>query len=242
MIYVIEDEEIQALCYQAMLERAGWEVRVLPDGAGALREIQREAPDVVVLDRRLPDIDGLEILNWIRERYPTLPILMLTSAVLELDIVTALDAGADDYMVKPPRERELVARINVLRRRTLDGHQGMIMIEIGSYLIDTRERAVYLHGKQIALSPKEYEIVELLARNVGHVVPRGTVVGRVWGHVDEESNSRSLDTHIYRIRHKLNLTCSNGVMLRVIYTHGYRLDDLSRMDSQRQSRVELGAG
>ncbi|NTY38199.1 MULTISPECIES: response regulator transcription factor [Burkholderia cepacia complex] len=227
LIYLIEDEEAQAQCYQKILERAGWEVRVLPDGERALREIQRTTPDVVVLDRRLPDIDGLEILRWVHERHPKLPILVLTHAALESDAVAALDAGADDYMVKPPRERELVARINVLRRRRVDSHQGMETIKIGSYRIDTGERTIYLDGERVALSPKEYEIFELLAHNVGQVVSRCTVIGKVWGRVDDDSNSRSLDTHIYRIRHKLNLNRCNGVMLRMVYTHGYRLDDLS---------------
>lgn len=229
MIYLIEDDEIQARQYAAILEHAGYEMRILPDGERALREIQRVVPDVIVLDLRLPDIDGLEIIAWARARYTFLPILVLTNAVLESDLVETLEAGADDFLVKPPRERELVARVNALRRRTGIDRQCPDIIEIGRYRVSTVERAVYLADERIPLSPKEYDVVELLARNVGQVVPRKTVINRIWGQASEDEGSRSLDTHIYRIRRKMDLSRRNGVMLRVIYTHGYRLENLIGM-------------
>ncbi|NTY38205.1 MULTISPECIES: response regulator transcription factor [Burkholderia cepacia complex] len=227
IIYLIEDDEDQARCYQAMLERATWTVQVIPEGTRALREIQRAAPDVIVLDLRLPDIDGLEVIAWVRERYTALPVLVLTNAILESDLVEALAAGADDYLVKPPRERELVARIKALHRRTIEIRENLTTIRFGAYRVETVEREIYLGNERVPLSPKEYEIVELLARNVGQVVSRETMIGRVWGRAVGDESSRTLDTHIYRIRQKLNLSRSNGALLRSIYTHGYRLDELS---------------
>ncbi|UVE69063.1 response regulator transcription factor [Burkholderia pyrrocinia] len=229
IIYLIEDDEDQARFYQSMLERAAWSVQVIPDGTRALREIQRAAPDVVVLDLRLPDIDGLEVIAWVRERFVALPVLVLTNAILESDLVDALEAGADDYLVKPPRERELVARIKALHRRTTEIRENSTSITIGAYRIETSERAVYFEDERLPLSPKEYEIVELLARNVGQVVSRETMISRVWGRAVGEESSRTLDTHIYRIRQKLNLSRRNGAMLRSVYTHGYRLDDMGRV-------------
>nr|WP_302556879.1 response regulator transcription factor [Burkholderia diffusa] len=223
---MIEDDEDQARCYQAMLERATWTVQVIPEGTRALREIQRAAPDVIVLDLRLPDIDGLEVIAWLRERYAALPVLVLTNAILESDLVEALEAGADDYLVKPPRERELVARIKALHRRTIEIRENLTTIRFGAYRVETVEREIYLGNERVPLSPKEYEIVELLARNVGQAVSRETMIGRVWGRAVEDESSRTLDTHIYRIRQKLNLSRRNGALLRSIYTQGYRLDEL----------------
>ncbi|MFA8356928.1 response regulator transcription factor [Burkholderia ubonensis] len=226
IIYLIEDDEDQARCYQAMLERAMWSVQVVPDGTRALREIQRAAPDVIVLDLRLPDIDGLKVIAWVREHYAALPVLVLTNAILESDLVEALEAGADDYLVKPPRERELVARIKALRRRTIEIRDSSTSIKFGVYRIETEERAIYRENERVSLSPKEYEIVELLVRNIGQVVSRETMISRVWGRAVEDESSRTLDTHIYRIRHKLDLSRCNGALLRSVYTHGYRLDEL----------------
>ncbi|WP_322023428.1 response regulator transcription factor [Burkholderia sp. BCC1977] len=228
IVYLIENDETQARSYRDLMERADWRVSVMSSGERALREIQRAAPDVVVLDRHLPDIDGLEVVAWIRKRYPVMPILVLTIALTETAIVEVLEAGADDYIPKPPRERELIARIRAKFRRRHDGELRESAINIGRYHIDIVARTVYLDNERIVLSPKEYDIVELLARNVGQLVSRHTVIGRVWGQVPEPSSFRSLDTHIYRIRQKLNLSRANGMMLRVIYTHGYRLDDLGR--------------
>ncbi|AOJ01908.1 two-component system response regulator [Burkholderia mayonis] len=226
IIYLIEDDEDQARYFQAMLERAMWAVQVFPDGTRALRAIQRTAPDVIVLDLRLPDIDGFQIIAWVREHYAALPVLVLTSATLESDLVEALEAGADDFLVKPPRERELVARIKALHRRTIEFRDSLTSITFGAYRIETMERAIYLDNGRVSLSPKEYEIVELLVRNVGQVVSRETMIGRVWGRAVGDESSRTLDTHIYRIRQKLNLSRRNGALLRSVYTHGYRLDEV----------------
>ncbi len=131
VIYLIEDDEIQAQYYQSILAGHGWKVKILLDGERAFREIHRMTPDLVILDRRLPDLDGLEVLAWIRKNHATVPVLILTNAVLESDVVTALEAGADDYVIKPPREQEFVARVKALYRRSREIHTRPELMEIG---------------------------------------------------------------------------------------------------------------
>ncbi|AIO69559.1 response regulator transcription factor [Burkholderia oklahomensis] len=229
VIYLIEDDEIQAQYYQSILAGHGWEVKILLDGERAFREIHRMTPDLVILDRRLPDLDGLEVLAWIRKNHATVPVLILTNAVLESDVVTALEAGADDYVIKPPREQEFVARVKALYRRSREIHTRPELMEIGPYKIQTIEKTVYLHREKIPLSPKEYEIIELLAQNLGQVVPRDKMVSLVWGRPPDEASFRTLDTHIYRIRQKLGLTRYNLVILRSVYRHGYRLEYIGKI-------------
>lgn len=120
VIYLIEDDEIQAQYYQSMLVEHGWQVKLLLDGERAFREIQRMPPDLIILDRRLPDLDGLEVLMWVRKNYSNIPVLILTNAILESEVVAALEAGADDYVIKPPRKQEFVARVKALYRRATE--------------------------------------------------------------------------------------------------------------------------
>lgn len=224
VIYLIEDDEIQAQYYQSMLVEHGWQVKILLDGERAFREIQRMPPDLIILDRRLPDLDGLEVLMWVRKNYSNIPVLILTNAILESEVVAALEAGADDYVIKPPRKQEFVARVKALYRRATETRTLSELIEIGPYRIQTSEKVVYFHREVITLSPKEYEIIELLARNIGQIVSRDKMVYQVWGRLPDEAAFRTLDTHIYRIRRKLELTRYNRLILRTVYTHGYRLE------------------
>ncbi|KGX72265.1 hypothetical protein Y026_6238 [Burkholderia pseudomallei TSV28] len=139
-------------------------------------------------------------------------------------MVAALEAGADDYVIKPPRKQEFVARVKALYRRATETRTLSELIEIGPYRIQTSEKVVYLHHEAITLSPKEYEIIELLARNIGQIVSRDKMVYQVWGRLPDEAALRTLDTHIYRIRRKLELTRYNRLILRAVYMHGYRLE------------------
>ena len=226
LIYLVEDDTDQAKYISLALQNAGYFVSVYGDGASALRALQKAVPNAVILDRRLPDTDGLEVLKWVRKHYGDLPVLMLTNAILECDVVEALQAGADDYVVKPAKEAELAARVMALLRRTRGAVRTPGVIEIGPYSIDRAARRVYFKNLPIQLAPKEYELFDLLVSNIGRVVPRESVTTQLWGVSAELTNSRSLDTHIYRLRQKLNLTPETGLALRVIYGHGYRLEYL----------------
>ncbi|WP_199030515.1 response regulator transcription factor [Ralstonia sp. ASV6] len=224
LIYLIEGDRPQSASLGGVLSGAGYMVACYADGADALRAMRRTAPDLVVLDRKLPDIDGLEVLAWIRRHYADTPVVMLTSVALECDIVAALEAGADDYLMKPVKHAELVARINALVRRTRRQAARSDAQSFGAYTVNYQERRVLMHGQAVSLTPKEYEILEMLARNVGRLMPREAVLNQIWGQVHDLTHSRSLDTHIYRLRRKLHLGQQSGVSLRVVYSHGYRLE------------------
>lgn len=224
LLYVVDDDEFQAKHLEMLLTQSGFSVEIYSSGQQAMRAIQRFLPDIVLLDRRLPDIDGLEILAWIRNGYGNLPVIILTNAILECDIREAFEAGVDDYVVKPPRAAELIARIKARLRRTKLAASSEA-ISFGPYVMRCSERAVYdQSGCRMTLSPKEYDIVEILATHLGCIVPRETVFSRVWGQSTETPSSRTLDTHIYRIRQRLNLGPQIGITLRVIYNQGYRLE------------------
>ncbi|MBO2969090.1 response regulator transcription factor [Burkholderia pseudomallei] len=226
LIYLIEDDTGQARNVSSALNQAGYAVEVFRDGATALRALQKCIPDAIVLDRKLPDMNGLEVLRWVRRCYRDLPVLVLTGAPLECDLVEALQAGADDYVAKPAKCAELTARVMALLRRTQTSARVLEAIELGSYLVDRASRQVYVKRQRVQLSPKEYEVFELLVSNIGRVIPRDTMMAVIWGRSAEAFNSRTLDTHIYRLRRKLDLNRDGGLALRVIYGHGFQLERL----------------
>ncbi|UVE69064.1 response regulator transcription factor [Burkholderia pyrrocinia] len=228
-VLFVDGDERQARSVNEVLLRAGYSVERHESGSAAMRRLTRALPAIVVLEQRLPDVDGLEVLAWIRARFPDLPVIVLGHAVLEQDAVSALRAGADDFVRKPVLEDEFVARIAALIRRY---RRPMVdVIEFGSLVVDMRIRDVTVSGDPVRLTPIEYQIVELLARNAGMVIQREAIASRVWGRSIDEAVSRSLDTHIYRIRQKLRLHKSSGLVLRSAYTLGYQLEYVNRDSS-----------
>ncbi len=224
-ILYLEDDLTYIDLVRSILAELGHHVHAVRDGCEAIRHLESEVADLLILDWQVPGLSGLEVLAWARERIgPHLPILFLSSRARDDEILSAINAGADDYLVKPVNRCELIARINALMRRAYPklGEQSST-IEIGGYRIDTKYRTAQLHGEPVKLTPREFEIVALLFRNVDRVMPRDALIRSIWGR-DMGAVSRSLDTHIYRIRAKLSIHAGNGVRLRTIYTHGYRLE------------------
>ena len=151
------------------------------------------------------------------------PVLFATQMDDEKNIVEALEAGADDYMVKPIRKLELFARINALSRRT-SSTELQDTITVGTYHFDPNDRKISVDGPALELTGKEYDLAAFLFKNIGKVVSRNHILESIWGFQDANLSTRTVDVHISRLRKKLSLSEENGLMLRSIYQHGYRLE------------------
>lgn len=226
-ILLVEDDPAHAEAIQFAMRQAGHTINKIDRGEGAVRFLKSNEVDLVVLDWQLPGMNGLEVLQWIRRNLGSgIAVLFVTSRMLEADIVQALDAGADDYVVKPFRTIELVARIGALLRRSMRAGKTENVITIGPYVIDITRRNLSLHGKTVVLTAKEFEVAAYLFANTERVVSKDVLVKLAWGR-ELDSTSRTVDTHIYRLRRKLSLRPENGVLLSTVYTHGWRLSELS---------------
>ncbi len=179
----------------------GYDPELVPDGAAALRAADGASlPDVVILDVMMPEVDGLTVCRSLRRQHPSLPILMLTARHEVGDRVAGLDAGADDYLVKPFAMSELAARLrSLLRRTSLTDAEGPL--RVGDLVVDPASRRVARGGRGIDLTKTEFDLLELLVANVGIVLSRETIYDRIWG-FDFETSSRSLDVYVGYLRAK----------------------------------------
>jgi len=216
-VLVVDDEPQLLRALLINLRARHYDVDTAPDGASALYAAARQHPDLVVLDLGLPDIDGVEVCRRLRRGSPSLPIVVLTARDAEMDIVLGLNAGADDYIAKPFRLGELLARIGALLRRV--GPQDATPVVVGDIMLDPALRAVWRGDREIELRPREFDLLLLLARNAGRVVPRDRILAELWR--DHWGGaSKTLDMHISTLRRRLGepgpITTFRGV--------GYRLD------------------
>jgi two-component system OmpR family response regulator len=240
-ILLVEHDPSQADSAEKEIRQAGHQVSKVDRGKDAITFLQVNEIDLVVLDWELPGVSGFEVLYWIRRHLGREPaVLFLTSRLLEGDIVQALDAGADDYIVKPLRSNELVARVGVLLRRAQRSIKVESAIAVGPYLFDVTQRNVFLDREAIVLTEKEFNVAAYFFANVGRVVSKRLLAKLAWGR-ELDSTSRTIDTHIYRLRRKLALRPENGVRLTTVYTHGYRLDEVeaARADAEIPAPSEL---
>ncbi len=226
-IAMLEDDVDVGSALKQWLEAAGHTVHHFTQGKAIVREAGRESFDLYLLDWHVPDLSGTEVLQWLRQKQQIeTPVLFATSRESEADIVAALSAGADDYMVKPIRRLELLARVDALLRRSRPRGAEIANIELAPYLIDLANRVVRVDGKPIEMTDKEYELTVFLFQNIGRLLSRGHITESVWGRA-AEVQSRTVDTHISRIRKKLDLGSAHGVRLTPIYNFGYRLEKVS---------------
>jgi len=199
-VLVAEDDRGVRESLVRALRFEGYDVEAVPDGAQALAAVSDRLPDVVVLDVMMPYIDGLTVCRQLRDRYRSLPILMLTARHEVSDRVAGLDAGADDYLVKPYAMSELTARLRaLLRRRSVSGSNDVL--HVSDLTLDPRARATDRGGRALELTKTEFDLLELLMHNAGIVLERHTIYERIWGY-DFETNSRSLDVYIGYLRQK----------------------------------------
>ena len=224
MIYYVEDDEnIRQLLLYA-LAQSGIEAQGMPDDAAFRAACARRLPDVVVLDIMLPGTDGLEILERIRKtpgKLSRVPVMMVTAKNSELDIVRALDAGADEYITKPFGMMEMVSRIRAMLRRAPDwaGGSDAGELRLGALVLSPSSREVAVDGEQVALTMREFDLLAYLMQHAGHVLSREALLQNVWGW-DFSGGSRTVDMHVLTLRQKLGC---HADMIETVRGVGYRL-------------------
>ena len=224
-ILVVDDEPKISDLARDYLEHAGFIVRTAADGETALAIVQRDRPDLVVLDLGLPRLDGLDVTRAIR-RDSNLPVIMLTARDDELDKVLGLELGADDYLTKPFSPRELVARVRaVLRRVDAAAQPGAVeLIRTGELVLDLPRMRAELAGRTIELTPTEFALLAAMAQQPGRIFTRSQLLDAVHG-VAFESYERAIDTHIKNLRRKLEPDPRRPVHVLTVYGVGYRYAD-----------------
>lgn len=222
LIALLEDDDSIAELLKAWLASAGYRVLHYDTGAGFRKGCTARAPDLSIVDRMLPDDDGIEVVKWFRSQVDaSAPVLFASALSDEQDIVAALDAGADDYVVKPLRREEILARVRALGRRT--GAGSRTMLGCGTVSLDTANRTATLRGQHIGLTDREFDVALYLLKNRGRLISRAELLKQVW-RTSAALETRTVDTHVSRVRQKLQLQRANGFRLEAVYNHGYRLE------------------
>jgi DNA-binding response OmpR family regulator len=220
----VEDDPDQTELLRLWLEHAGYGCAIFRTANDFRRRLGSEAVDLVLLDRSLPDAKGLDVLTWIRQSpNANLPVIFLTASGAESEIVEGLAAGADDYVVKPPKHGELLARVAAVLRRRGGDSDGSDTLELPPYQIDGQRRQISVNGQPVELTQREYELACYLFRRQGRIVSRDALLENVWNLAGDVS-TRTVDTHISRLRKKLGLSGENGWRLTAVYQHGYRIE------------------
>ena len=226
-IAFLEDDLAQADIVKLWLEESGHTCQHFSTAKAFMNNISRESYDLVILDWILPDQGGDEVVKWMRSHLDWyVPVLFITVKDTEEDIIHGLSSGADDYMVKPVKPREMMARIEALVRRTSSLSLTDQSFEVDEFVFDPTKKILKKQGDTIKMTHKEFDLTYFLFRNLGKIMSRGHILENVWGK-HSDLNTRTVDTHVSRIRSKLGLSKEQGWSLTAIYQHGYRLEKWS---------------
>ena len=224
-ILVVEDEASIAEVVSLYLKRAGYHVQIAPDGRQALNILEKQIPDFVILDLMLPEVDGLALTRWLRDR-SDVPILMLTARREEIDRIAGLEMGADDYVVKPFSPQELVSRVRAVMRR-LGREQGEAendrSLSFKNLAIDPKSRVVTVKEVPIELTAKEFDMLYLLARHPKQVFTREQLLERVWGGA-QYIDPGTVTVHVRRLREKIEDDASQPKRLLTVWGVGYKFE------------------
>ena len=220
MIYIVEDDRnIQEIELFA-LKNSGYQATGFETAKEFYKALNEKLPELILLDIMLPDEDGLSILKRLRSRADTqkIPVILVTAKTSEIDKVKGLDGGADDYIAKPFGVMEMIARVKALLRRS--GGMEESLLTCGNVTLDGEKRMVYVDGKSIELTYKEFELLKLLMKNHGNVISRDVIMERVWDS-SFEGESRTIDVHVRTLRQKLG---DGGALIKTIRNVGYMVD------------------
>ena len=221
-VLVVDDEQSICELIKLDLEFEGYIVETAFDGREALEKVESFQPDLIILDVMLPYISGYELCRKFNEKY-NIPIILLTAKTDIVDKVLGLELGADDYITKPFDNRELLARVRALIRRSSQVPPGDDkVIQNGGLVIIPNERKVLVDNEEIHLTPKEYDLLFLLSQNPEQVFPRETLLEKIWGY-DYFGDTRTVDMHVQRVRKKLGDNSSNPKYLQTIFGVGYKI-------------------
>jgi len=221
-ILVVDDEAHIVRLVTFNLQKEGFETLAAYDGKEAKEKILQFSPDLVILDLMLPEIDGLRLLQEMREEGILTPVIMLTAKGEEADRVAGLELGGDDYVSKPFSMRELIARVKAVLRRTRESEaRNRRRIKAGRLTLDLEQREVFLDGGPLMLTPKEFELLSFMVRHRGRVLSRDMLLERVWGY-DFAGESRIVDVHISHLREKIEKDPRNPELIKTVRGVGYR--------------------
>ncbi len=225
LILVVEDEASIAEVVSLYLKRAGFSVQIASDGKQAMNLFQRQKPDFVILDLMLPEVDGLALTRWLRDR-SNVPIIMLTARRSEVDRIAGLELGADDYVVKPFSPQELVSRVRAVMRR-LGREQAETenerALSFDGLSIDPLSRVVKVFDSEVELTAKEFDMLYLLARHPKQVFTREQLLDRVWGGA-QYIDPGTVTVHVRRLREKLEDDPSHPTRLLTVWGVGYKFE------------------
>lgn len=223
-IGLLEDELPQAQLLSGWLREAGYDVIHCDTGDSFVTRLAAEGWDMLILDWQLPDCEGIDVLATVRNQLQfTGPVVFATAKDNEEDIVRGLATGADDYIVKPLRRAELLARLEALWRRS--GSERPEIVELGPVKLDVPNCQAFLNGEEVKLTPTEFKLALCLFTHNGKLLSREFLLREVWG-VDAQLDTRTVDMHISRLRKLLQIGPTMGYCIKTIYRHGYRLEAL----------------
>jgi len=225
LILVVDDEQSYRDALAVALQREGFLVETAADGPEAIERFDATRPALVLLDVMLPKISGIDVCRELRAR-SRVPIIMVTARNAEIDAVVGLEVGADDYVTKPFRLRELIARVRASLRRVPAGEEEEAtpdVIEVGDVRIDAGRHEVYVRGGAVALPLKEFELLELLMANAGRVLTRDVLIDRVWG-PNYFGDTKTLDVHVKRLRSKIETDPTSPARIITVRGVGYRYE------------------